>query len=68
MCLERKPIVTPRPNEIEEKFQKLLAQIEYERSLKSDFEVRHELDLYVIRILIIFRSVVLNNFFAVGKN
>lgn len=40
-------MVTPRPNDLEEKFQKLLAQIELERSLKSDHEMQHELDLLV---------------------
>lgn len=53
VCLERKPIVTPRPNQLEEKFQKLIAQIEYERSLKSDHEMQHELDLLVIVIFVV---------------
>lgn len=47
VCLERKPVITPPPNELEEKFQKFLSDLEFERSLKSDHEKRHEVELYV---------------------
>lgn len=45
VCLERKPVITPTPNEIETKFAKYLQEVEFERSLKSDHEVRHELEV-----------------------
>ncbi|XP_050523998.1 39S ribosomal protein L46, mitochondrial [Daktulosphaira vitifoliae] len=45
ICLQRKPLITKPLNDIEKKFQKILHEIEYERSLKSDHELRHEKDL-----------------------
>lgn len=45
--MERKPVVIPNPNDLETKFKKYLQDVEYERSLKSDHEVRHEREVYV---------------------
>ncbi|XP_063908577.1 large ribosomal subunit protein mL46 [Zophobas morio] len=45
VCLERKPVVTQSLTKLEEDYKKLLAQIEFERSLKSDHEMRHEKEL-----------------------
>nr|CAD7194011.1 unnamed protein product [Timema douglasi] len=45
VCVERKPIVTKNLTPIEEKFSKLLMQVEFEVSLKSDHEVRHEIEV-----------------------
>ncbi|KAK4883511.1 hypothetical protein RN001_006830 [Aquatica leii] len=45
VCVERKPIITPLLNDIEQKYHNLLTQIEYENSLKSDHELQHEHDL-----------------------
>ncbi|KAF2898318.1 hypothetical protein ILUMI_07861 [Ignelater luminosus] len=42
VCLERKPILTPPLNDLEQNFKSLLSQLEYEHSLKSNHEVRHE--------------------------
>uniref|UniRef100_A0A1B6DCR1 Large ribosomal subunit protein mL46 n=1 Tax=Clastoptera arizonana TaxID=38151 RepID=A0A1B6DCR1_9HEMI len=44
VSLERKPIITKNLNDMEQKFIKLLSEIEYERSHKSDHEVRKEKD------------------------
>lgn len=54
VCLERKPIITPPPNELEAKFLKLLTDIEFERSLMSDHELQHELDLCVVNTFLMF--------------
>lgn len=45
VLVERHPILTKPLNEIETKFQAMQSQIEFENSLKSDFELRHEKDL-----------------------
>ncbi|XP_044258159.1 39S ribosomal protein L46, mitochondrial [Tribolium madens] len=42
VCLERKPLITTPLLKIEEDYKHLQSQIEFERSLKSDHEVRHE--------------------------
>lgn len=44
ICLERKPIVTPQLNSVESQFRDYLSQVEFEHSLKSDHEIRHEND------------------------
>ncbi|GLV43764.1 mitochondrial ribosomal protein L46 [Carabus blaptoides fortunei] len=44
VCLERKPVVTPTLNDLEAEFAKYLSQVEFERSLKADHELRHEKD------------------------
>ncbi|XP_067002676.2 large ribosomal subunit protein mL46 [Anabrus simplex] len=44
VCLERKPVVTSSLTSIEEKYRKLIQVLEYEQSLKSDHELRKELD------------------------
>lgn len=45
VCLERKPIITPTLTDLEQKYKKLLEELEFEKSLKSDHELRHENDL-----------------------
>lgn len=45
ICLEKKPIVIPNLNDLEKKFKDVLSEIEFEKSLKSEFEIRHENDL-----------------------
>ncbi|KAL0107799.1 hypothetical protein PUN28_014820 [Cardiocondyla obscurior] len=42
VCLERHPIVTQSMQEIEAKFHNMLKTIEYENSLKSDYELKKE--------------------------
>lgn len=45
VCLQRKPLISREPREIEIKFAQMLRDIEDENSLKSDHELRHEADL-----------------------
>lgn len=45
ICLERKPIITPNLSNLEQEFHKMLAEVEVEKSVKSDFEVRNENDM-----------------------
>lgn len=45
ICLQRKPIITKSLTNIELNYQNLLQDIEFEKSLKSDHELRHEKDL-----------------------
>ncbi|XP_011883466.1 PREDICTED: 39S ribosomal protein L46, mitochondrial [Vollenhovia emeryi] len=40
VCLERHPVITQPMQEIEQKFHDLLKKIEYENSLKSDYELK----------------------------
>jgi large subunit ribosomal protein L46 len=51
VCLERKPVISRERNEIEDKFSRMLAQIELENSLKSDHEVRLEKDILQAELL-----------------
>lgn len=44
VCVERLPIVTPPLNELQKKYKEMLYNIEIEKSLKSDHELRHEND------------------------
>lgn len=44
VCLERKPVITPALNALETQFQDYLSHVEFEHSLKSDHEIRHEND------------------------
>lgn len=44
VCLERKPIITPKPNDIQKRMLALLQEVELEKSYKSDHELRHETD------------------------
>lgn len=52
MCLERRPVITPELNQLEKEYQELLNQLELENSLKSDHELRHELEMYFSNKLI----------------
>ncbi|KAH8395344.1 hypothetical protein KR222_010169 [Zaprionus bogoriensis] len=45
VLVERLPVVSKSLNELERQFQDMLSHVEYERSLKSDFELKHERDL-----------------------
>lgn len=45
VSLERRPVITREFNELEQRFSKQLQEIEYERSYKSNFEVRMEEDV-----------------------
>ncbi|EDW17620.1 39S ribosomal protein L46, mitochondrial [Drosophila mojavensis] len=45
ILVERLPVVSKTLNPLERQFQDLLSQVEYENSLKSDFELKHERDL-----------------------
>ncbi|KAG5868042.1 hypothetical protein JTB14_001734 [Gonioctena quinquepunctata] len=51
VCLERRPIITPALNEIEKEYKQFMADIELERSLKSNIELRHEADLVQLELL-----------------
>lgn len=42
ICVERHPILTKPKLEIEERFQDMLDEVEYENSMKSDHELRFE--------------------------
>ena len=50
VCIERRPIITPVRNEMQEGFQKLLSKLEFENSLKSAHEMRHEADLRLAKV------------------
>ncbi|RZC36700.1 39S ribosomal protein L46, mitochondrial, partial [Asbolus verrucosus] len=45
VCLERKPVIVQELNKLESDYKNLLAEVEFERSLKSDHEVRHEKEI-----------------------
>ena len=45
VCLERPPVVAPPLSPMERDFATLLRRLEFERSLKSDHEMRHEMDV-----------------------
>lgn len=45
VCLERLPVVAPPLSAIERDFTTLLSRLEFERSLKADHEMRHEIDV-----------------------
>lgn len=45
VCLQRKPIITKSLTDIEVNYQNILREIEFEKSLKSDYELRHDKDL-----------------------
>ncbi|XP_046962321.1 39S ribosomal protein L46, mitochondrial [Vanessa cardui] len=44
VCVERLPVVTPPLNDIQKKFKNMLGNIEVEKSLKSNHEIRKEND------------------------
>ncbi|XP_049942448.1 39S ribosomal protein L46, mitochondrial-like [Schistocerca serialis cubense] len=44
VCLERDPIITADMTDIEKRFSEYLQTIEFENSMKSDHEIRHERD------------------------
>lgn len=46
ICLQRKPVITKSLSDIEVKYQNILQEIEFEKSLKSDHELRHDKDCY----------------------
>lgn len=45
ICLQRKPVITKSLTDLEVKYQNILQEIEFEKSLKSDHELRHERDI-----------------------
>jgi large subunit ribosomal protein L46 len=45
VCLERKPLITTPLTKLELDYKNLLSQVEFERSLKSDHEMRIEKEL-----------------------
>lgn len=44
VCVERIPVVTPPLNDLQRRYAELLSQLEVEKSLKSDHEIRQEND------------------------
>ncbi|XP_012287407.1 39S ribosomal protein L46, mitochondrial isoform X2 [Orussus abietinus] len=44
VCLERHPVITKPMNELQTRFKKMLNEIEFENSMKSDHELRSELE------------------------
>ncbi|XP_030756925.1 39S ribosomal protein L46, mitochondrial [Sitophilus oryzae] len=42
VLIERKPVIIPELNELEKAFQDYIGAVEFERSLKNDFEIRLE--------------------------
>lgn len=51
VCLERKPVVTPALTEIEKEYKQYLKDLEFELSVKSNFELRHEADVKHLAVL-----------------
>lgn len=45
ICLQRKPVITKSLTDLEVKYQNILEEIEFEKSLKSDHELRHDKDV-----------------------
>ncbi|EDV95546.1 39S ribosomal protein L46, mitochondrial [Drosophila grimshawi] len=45
VLVERLPVVSKTLNPLEQQFQAMLSHVEYEKSLKSDFELKNERDL-----------------------
>lgn len=45
IVVERRPVVTPKKHEMQEKYMEMLRQVELEVSKKSDHEIRHQNDL-----------------------
>lgn len=45
ICLQRKPVITKSLTDLEVNYQTILQEIEFEKSLKSDFELRHDKDV-----------------------
>lgn len=45
ICLQRKPVITKSLTDLEVKYQNILQEIEFEKSLKSDHELRHDKDV-----------------------
>ncbi|XP_044757137.1 39S ribosomal protein L46, mitochondrial [Coccinella septempunctata] len=45
VCLERKPVIAPEPNEIEKEYQEYLADLEFRNSLRNDIELRNEAEM-----------------------
>lgn len=46
ICLQRKPVITKSLSDIEVNYQNILQEIEFEKSLKSDHELRHDKDVH----------------------
>ncbi|ODN01789.1 39S ribosomal protein L46, mitochondrial [Orchesella cincta] len=44
VVVERRPVITPRKDAMQEKYFKYLTQVEFENSKKSDHEMRHQND------------------------
>lgn len=51
ICLQRKPVITKSLTDIEVNYQNILQEIESERSLKSDHELRHDNDVQRVKKL-----------------
>ncbi|KAJ9573816.1 hypothetical protein L9F63_008798 [Diploptera punctata] len=51
VCLERKPVITKSLNDIEVNFSKMLSRIEFEKSYKSEHEMRKEADVLRAELL-----------------
>ena len=45
VCLERYPVISAEPNDLEKRYADLLHKTEFENSLESDHELRHREDL-----------------------
>lgn len=51
ICLQRKPVITKSLTDIEVNYQNILQEIESEKSLKSDHELRHDKDVQQMKNL-----------------
>ncbi|KRT85689.1 hypothetical protein AMK59_1456, partial [Oryctes borbonicus] len=51
VCIERKPVITPALTDLQKSYRKYLADVEHEKSYKSDFEIRMEKDLKQAELL-----------------
>ncbi|KAJ8941594.1 hypothetical protein NQ318_012940 [Aromia moschata] len=51
VCLERKPVITPALNDLESQYKQYLTEVEFEKCLKSEYEVKHEMEMKQLEAL-----------------
>ncbi|XP_018579215.1 39S ribosomal protein L46, mitochondrial isoform X2 [Anoplophora glabripennis] len=51
VCVERKPVITPALNDLEQQYKQYLQEVEFEKSLKCDHEMKHESEKRAIESL-----------------
>lgn len=68
VLVERKPVISPALNDLEKAFQDYMSEVEFEKSLRNDVEIKIEKEKYIsVCLTVIWVNFLFNLFFRSVK-